>query len=601
MGTQAPPDPISFSVAGQVHGGQAPVTGATVQLYDAGNTGNGSAAKAMLATPAMTDGNGNFAISSGYSCATPTDQVYIVATGGNPGLGAGKTNPALVMMAALGNCSLLAQTQTVNIDEVTTVAAAWALAPFISSYSSIGATATNATGITNAFLNAQLIVNNATGTTATLPSNLTTESGKIDALADAIASCVNSDGGSDCTPLFTAATPSGGSAPTNTFDAAVNIVKNPGNNVAGVFAAITPEAPFPTTLTQAPNDWTLSLTVKGGGVNQPKSLAVDAEGNVWVADFNGLLSAFDPQGTPLSAAGYGSSVLSEDYGLTIDPSGNIWVSVEEYPFHNPTKGSIVEFLGASSGGSMGTSTVFANTAIDFPFGLASDSSGDILIANNGNSSVTQYDPTPGTYTPFLDESDLPLPSAVASDGSSGIWVADASGGNVNITHIDSSGNMLTACCGDADGLALDAKGNLWVADYEDDNVNDDGSIEEVTLNAGAVQVVQTYLTGGGSVLGPSDVAVDAAQNVWVTNYHPADNETYDSLSELAGSTSATPGSPISPASGYGLDAQLSEPYALALDPSGNIWVSNSGSNDVVMFFGLGAPTKTPAPPTPTAP
>ena len=46
----------------------------------------------------------------------------------------------------------------------------------------------------------------------------------------------------------------------------MNIVKNPANNVAGVFSAIGPQPPFATTLTQAPNDWTLSLTVTGGGM-----------------------------------------------------------------------------------------------------------------------------------------------------------------------------------------------------------------------------------------------------------------------------------------------------------------------------------------------
>ena len=46
----------------------------------------------------------------------------------------------------------------------------------------------------------------------------------------------------------------------------MNIVKNPGNNVAGVFSAIGPQPPFATTLSKAPNDWTLSLTVTGGGM-----------------------------------------------------------------------------------------------------------------------------------------------------------------------------------------------------------------------------------------------------------------------------------------------------------------------------------------------
>jgi hypothetical protein len=44
-----------------------------------------------------------------------------------------------------------------------------------------------------------------------------------------------------------------------------------------------------------------------------------------------------------------------------------------------------------------------------------------------------------------------------------------------------------------------------------------------------------------------------------------------------------------------------EPYALAVDASGNIWISNEAGNNLVMFFGMAAPTRTPRPPVPVAP
>ena len=266
MGTTAAPDPVQLTVNGRVHGGQQAVVGAHIQLYVAGNAGNGSASSPLLNTTVNSGADGNFSITGDYSCPSATAQVYLVATQGNPGLGSSGNNPALAMMAPLGSCGNLSPTQFITINEVTTVAAAWALAPFTKDISDIGASATNAAGLANAFLNAQLIANTTNGTTATLPSNLTSEPGKVYALADAIASCINSDGTTGCSPLFTAATPSGGSAPTNTWDALMNIVKNPANNVAGVFAAIGPQPPFATTLTKAPNDWTLSLTVTGGGI-----------------------------------------------------------------------------------------------------------------------------------------------------------------------------------------------------------------------------------------------------------------------------------------------------------------------------------------------
>ncbi|HEY5381702.1 MAG TPA: hypothetical protein VIJ65_05570 [Acidobacteriaceae bacterium] len=604
MGTTAGPNPISLTMNGKVQGGQQAVVGAQIQLYAAGSTGNGSAATSILTNPVVTGDGGSFDVSGDYTCPSPTTQVYIVATGGNPGLGAGGNNPALVLMAALGNCENLNANPFIFIDEVTTVAAAWTLAPFASSYSSIGASATNTLGLTNAFLNANLIVNTTNGLTATLPGNLTTEPGKIYALADAIASCVNSDGGVGCTPLFTAATPSSGSAPQNTFDAALNIVKNPGNNVADVFAAMGPQPPFATTLTQPPHDWTLSLAVTGGGIDEPTALGVDSQGNVWAADYVGLLSAYSPQGTPLTASGFGSGLLSEDYGLAIDPSDNVWVSVEESPNRGATRGSIVQFLGVSSGGTLGTSTVFSNNDIDFPFRLAADSNGNILVADNAGFSqgigVTVVTPGTKTYVAYSGNGQIKGPIAVVPDAAHGMWVTD--GSDYTVTHLDSTGNVLAAvdCCGPANGVSIDTAGDAWVANASQSDVLDDNSNGSVAEVGPGGTVIQPFITNGG-IMNPSDTEVDAAQNIWVTNYLIASGQTSTSFSELSGSTSSSPGSALSPSTGFGLDAGLNEPYALAIDASGNVWISSEGNNKLVVFFGMAAPTKTPKPPTPLAP
>ena len=68
----------------------------------------------------------------------------------------------------------------------------------------------------------------------------------------------------------------------------------------------------------------------------------------------------------------------------------------------------------------------------------------------------------------------------------------------------------------------------------------------------------------------------------MTNYHG------ESLSELAGSDAPSPGAPITPSTGY-TDASLSEPFAPAIDASGNIWTANFGNNTVTEFVGLAAP------------
>jgi hypothetical protein len=135
-----------------------------------------------------------------------------------------------------------------------------------------------------------------------------------------------------------------------------------------------------------------------------------------------------------------------------------------------------------------------------------------------------------------------------------------------------------SCCNGASGLAVDQGGNVWVANYFGSSISEVSSAGAVLLNG------QT----GGGVDHPNAVAIDGAGHVWVANLHKS------TVSEFAGYNAASPGAPLSPAAGLGTDAQLGSPFALAIDASGNLWVSNSvGANTVTVFVGLATPVKTP--------
>jgi hypothetical protein len=594
-----------MSLQGVVHGGQQGVSGAVIQLYTVGTGGNGTAATAMLADTVTTGTGGNFSITRDYTCGensggskiTSSNQVYLVATGGDPGVGT--NNPALVMVAALGPCSSLSSASSVFVNEVTTVAAAWALAPFATSATNIAASSTNNTGVTNAFLDAALLANSSNGALATLPGNLSVETGKINALADALASCVNSDGGTACNPLFTAAT-EGSSTPTDTFTAALNIVKNPGTNVTKVFNAIGTYVPFPTSMDTAPNDWTMSLTVTGGGMASPTALGVDAEGNVWVANLNGPLSAFGPQGTPMSDTGFSGADLAQSYGLTIDTNGDVWVASNTGGSQGT--GSVAKYYGAtSSGGSAGAVELASITNyINYPFALSADSNGNVFVANSQNGSATVLTTTGSVYTTpgntFSGYLELgfgfPV-NSIAVDSSHGFWMPN---GDRNVGHFSADGvqESLTNCCFGAEYLATDATGAVWIASYDGNSISDVSSAGTLTVN---------QKTSGG-IDAPSDVSIDAAQNVWVSDYYNA------SVTEIAGNGGTiAAGTGLSPSTGqgeygpggFGLDANLDFPFSLAPDRSGNLWVSSEHNDSVVMFFGLATPTITPVQPAPTAP
>jgi hypothetical protein len=254
-----------------VHGGQQPVSGSTLQLYAVGTTGDGSAATPLLTQTVTSDASGNFNITGAYTCPSPSTLVYVTATGGNPGLGPGTNNAALALMAALGPCGNLGPSTFISMNELTTVAAVWALAPFMSSYSSIGSGSADATTLASAFTLASEYVNTTTGTAPGLnvPAGLTVPVTLLNTLADILSSCVNSAGGvagdgSACGTLFAAATPSGGTAPVNVIGAGTNIANNPVANIASIFALLQPTAPFQPTLPAAPSNYVVNLLVSSG-------------------------------------------------------------------------------------------------------------------------------------------------------------------------------------------------------------------------------------------------------------------------------------------------------------------------------------------------
>ena len=89
--------------------------------------------------------------------------VYLVATGGNPGLPGNVNNTAIALMVVLGTCSSLSTDAFVTVNELTTVAAVEALAPFMADAAHVGSDAGNPGGLAGAFATAASMVNFATG------------------------------------------------------------------------------------------------------------------------------------------------------------------------------------------------------------------------------------------------------------------------------------------------------------------------------------------------------------------------------------------------------------------------------------------------------
>lgn len=552
------------------------MVGASVQLYAAGTTGSGSAPTALGAST-TADSTGAFSI-NGVVCPYSNSVLYLVARGGSPGA-SGAPNKAATMAAVLGSCSAVKSGAAIVIDEATTVATAWAMADFLASGAQIGATSTNSSGITLAANTAINLVNIATGKApgAGFPATGTAPAAKLNSLANALNACIASSGSSStaCTQLLSAAS-QGTALPTNTFDAAMNIVKSPGSSVATIYGIASGSNAYLPALGAAPSDWILSATYTGGGMNGPSSLSIDSQGNVWVTNYFSVASLFSNTGAPVFAGGITGNGLMNSYGGAVDVNDTMWVANEQSASTvNSALGSLT-LLNTS-----GAATAqYTSGGLNFPIAIAFDTSGVAWVVDYGNSHVSLLsgNGSPLSGTSGYGSSSLQFPSAVAADSKCNAYVANQSSNT--LTRVLADGSVFTdfVVGQGPTSVAIDSGDNVWSANFYGNSV-------------GLVSSAGTVLSGGGYIGGgmnaPRAVAVDGKGNAWVASEHGS------SLAEFASASSATPGALLAPSTGWGADAKLLEPYSLAIDAAGNIWVANYASNTLTEFIGLAAPVKTP--------
>jgi len=586
--TTTPATTPGSPIVGNVHGGDLPIVGAHIYLFAANTAGYGAPSISMLnpAQPGvafdangyyvLTDDKGFFQISGDYTCTTG-QQVYLLSIGGNPGLPAGQVNPALYLMAAMGACpegqtNFASAVPYIFMNEVSTVAAVYALSGFMTDGTHVSSSSTPGAlqGIANAFLTVTNLADVASGTARiqNVGGNGDVPQAEINTLANLLVTCVNSDGTSGCTPLFSNAPDLSGVAPTNTVSAALNIARKPGANVAALFTAskITPS--FQPALTAAPNDWSLALTFYADKMVGPYFPAIDSVGNIWVPAYAGnALIEFDPTGTILSGAnGFTGGGLNLPYAVAIDSRDSPWVIN-----FGPINASTVSKF-SPVGVSLLSSPYACDTQCFFP---AFDASQNLWISGSQRVSVLRPD---GSVLKKFTTSAYDSGIAINSTG-----IGWSIGQPSLLYHIGlpatlSSTTETTTTSGtDLTSVAIDSADNVWYAS------NKNNAIGVSDKNGILVSPANGY-TGGG-LKGPAQIAIDGSNRVWVANREG------NSLSAFTST-----GVAISPTTGY-QSAGISNPRGLAIDASGNVWLTNFTYNSLTEFIGIATPSATPISPT----
>jgi len=611
------PGPLAgAAIKGRVHGGQQPVTGAHVYMLAANITGAGQPSLSLLKNGigtkldssggatngfyyVLSDALGNFDISGDYTC-TANSQVYLYSLGGDPGIGT--ENPKAGLMAALGNCpvtgTFLLSTPLVEINEVSTIAAAYSFAGYATDalHVSSSGTALAQIGIANAFATTVNLVDLPSGTAlSTTPGSSgsgsnqnigTVPTDEINALADIVSACINSDPSTStsCSTLLGYAK-NGSATPTDTATAAINIAHNPGANVAGLFGLIPGMPPFPSGLNAAPNDWTIVLNISASLSNSgANSIAIDAFGDIWMTGSE--VDEISPSGVQLTGySGYYHGGISEPQGIAIDASDHLWVS-------NGGANTVTEL--SSNGTPMSGANGYA--VGPGPTGIALDAANHVWVTNysqenNALSSVSELNTNDGTNvtgSPFTGGG-ISEPIAVAIDASGSAWIADLLtyatqiGSTGTVTGYTNPGPLLYI---NPNSVAIDAVGNKWFSDQYGSNGY--GYYLTELTGSGSGFVDKTYTTDM-TPLFISHVAIDGSGNVWVTalGYNASSN--YDNW--LAEFSSA--GVLLSPPNGFHDPGLLCEDAANdAIDGSGNVWVACSNGT-LMEYVGAATPVVTP--------
>ena len=352
----------------------------------------------------------------------------------------------------------------------------------------------------------------------------------------------------------------------------------------------------------------------------PEGVATDSAGNLYIADsVNHRIRKVDSAGTISTIAGTGERGLGGDggpatdarldlpRGLAADGAGNLYIADRQN--HRIRKvdstGTITTVAGGGGRGALGDGGPATEAWLIRPNGVAVDGTGNLYFTESGSARIRKVDAAGiistiagtgergfgGDGGPATD-AQLHFPYGVALDAAGNLYFADTN--NNRIRKVDSAGVISTIAGtgergfgGDGGpavqaqftgprGLATDGAGNLYFADYGNHRIRKVDAAGTITKFAGGGEITFSGdggPAGGAQLRSPFDVAADAAGNLFIADTDAYRIRKVDSaglITTIAGTGEVGFGGDGGPAT----DARLASPGAMATDGAGNLYIAD---------------------------
>jgi len=335
--------------------------------------------------------------------------------------------------------------------------------------------------------------------------------------------------------------------------------------------------------------------VIGSGFLAPHGVAVDAAGNVYVADTgNGLVKEVPAGGGAIITLGSG---FSDPFNVAVDAAGNVYVA-------DFTNNAVKEIQAA------GGAVVTLGSGFSHPAGVAVDAAGNIYVADYDNSAVKEIPASGGP--PVTLGSGFSGPWGISVDASNNVFVADFFNGEIKeIPAGQVNPIVIRNVVGGAPGVATDTKGNVYLSDFGNNNIEEIKPVGGYYINALPAGLSFNNSTGAISGI---PTAARPATNYTVTayNYGGGKSATVNIKVSLPAVPTVSYGTPqvytagaaitplpptstgVAPAAYstnlLNLGSGFRSPISLAVDGAGNVYVADNGNNAIKKIpAGGGAP------------